>query len=105
MAPTTAAEVTRFCVLTGSLGPLGLPLRALGSARGARAAARRSPLGHTLRSSRRLRLLFFRALRRPQHRAATFRAAAAAGVDLVDVRRIALLASDLVVVVELLARL
>src|SRR6185295_14505937 len=44
-----------------------------------------------------------RPLRRPEHRATALCGTAAAGIDLVHVRRIVLLAADLVVVAELLA--
>src|SRR6185503_8080700 len=48
---------------------------------------------------------WLRPLRRPQHGATAFRRTAAAGVDLIDVGWIVLLATDLVVVTELLAGL
>src|SRR5262245_13377805 len=95
----------------------GAAARSIAATLGLRTAFGRRPLGRAarcrpgiaLRLALRLafrRLLFrFRLLRRPQHGAAALWRTAAAGIDLVDVGRIVLLAADLVVVAQLLPRL
>src|SRR4051812_14504950 len=100
VAPTTA-ERPIFSDFTGVSRLLLLPrLRLLAGTRLARTRAR---VLRALASDFLLALLRHDPFRRPQHGAAALGRATAAGVDLVYVFRVVLLAADLVVVTKLFA--